>query len=384
MVSAGALSAALLAGCVSRPNSEKATPPFVFRSLDLSYRQSDGRLAWELKAPEARYDLERRLVQAVKLRGIIYQKGKPLYRITAQAGTVLNDGELIQLEGQPRIQRLAGRGTVISGQRLRWIPGRELIELEGEPMATQRGLQIRARQARFRLRHDRLELRGEPSLRHWQKPPERTPWPPPDVLVRVREANWYPGSGQLRAIGPALAERRQDPAAPVQTLTASGLEGNTEQQRLSLLAPVRFRDPAQDAELNAQRTEVDLRQELVTSDAPFDARSGQSRAWGEGFRLDLQRRSALVPRGCRLEQPDDVLTAGQCRWNWQKGTFAATGSVLLKRRNPQQITRSSTLQGRIGPNAQAIFTTPGGRVHSTLRIPPAAPQRSRERRAIAL
>ncbi|MEB3156553.1 MAG: LPS export ABC transporter periplasmic protein LptC [Cyanobacteriota bacterium] len=374
----------LLGGCVSRARRETPTPPFVFRSLDLSFRQPDGRLAWELKAPEARYDLERRLVQAVSLQGVIYQKGKPLYRITAQAGTVLNDGELIQLEGQPRIQRLAGKATVITGQRLRWTPKREWIELEGEPMAAQQGLQIRARQALFQLGPDRLELRGQPTLRHWQNPPTKGPQPAPDVVVRVGAADWYPGSGLLRARGPAVAERRPGSGLPVQILTASGLEGNTERQELSLLAPVRFRDPGQDAQLIAQRTEVDLRRDLVSSAAPFEARSGRSQAWGDGFSLDLRRRSALVSQGCRLEQPGETLTAQQCRWNWQQGTFTASGSVQLQRRNPQQITRSSSLEGQIGKNAQAIFSTPGGRVHSTLRIPPPAPQRSPARPAIAL
>ncbi|MFO7630204.1 MAG: LPS export ABC transporter periplasmic protein LptC, partial [Prochlorococcaceae cyanobacterium] len=114
-----------LAGCVSRVSSDKPAPPFVFRALNLSHRNSDGSLAWELKAPEARYDLERRLAQAVDLRGLIYQKGKPMYRISARSGTVLNDGELIQLEGQPRIERLSGRPTAITGQRLRWLPRKE-------------------------------------------------------------------------------------------------------------------------------------------------------------------------------------------------------------------------------------------------------------------
>ncbi|MEB3306705.1 MAG: LPS export ABC transporter periplasmic protein LptC, partial [Cyanobacteriota bacterium] len=59
----------LLNGCVNRLTSEQAAPPFVFRSLDLNYRHADGSLAWELKAPEARYDIERRLVQAVRMHG---------------------------------------------------------------------------------------------------------------------------------------------------------------------------------------------------------------------------------------------------------------------------------------------------------------------------
>lgn len=383
----------LLLGCVSRDRSDTPPPPFVFRSLDLSHRDPEGRLAWDLKAPEARYELNRRLVRAVQLQGLIYQRGRPIYRITARAGTVINDGELIQLEGSPRIERLDGQPTAITGQRLRWTPRRELIELEGEPRAQQSQLVITASQARFRLDQDRLELRGQPTLRHWQSPPRRAgrpapakpaPMPPADLLVRLREADWYPGSGVLKAPGPAVAERRQNPSSPLQTLTASGLEGNTVRQQLSLLAPVLFRDPGQNSNIRAQRTELDLRQNLVSSDAPFEARSGRLQAWGEGFRLDLQNRSAQIPSACRIEQPEASLTAQECRWNWHNGRFAARGAVELRRRKPEQITRSTSLEGRIGRDGEALFSSPGARVHSTLRIPAPQPQAPRQRPAIAL
>lgn len=373
----------LVTGCISRQSSEKPPPPFVFRALDLSYRLPNGRLAWELKAPQARYDLERRIAQAVDLRGVIYQKGKPVYRITARSGTVLNDGELIQLEGKPRIERLVGRSTTISGQRLRWIPGKQRIELEGEPTAEQQGLRITARQARFQLDADRLELRGSPMLRHWQKPPA-TARAPADLLVRVHQADWFPTSGQLRAPGPVVGERRLHPAPRVQTLTASSLEGNTEQRQLSLLAPVHFVDPSEDAEMRAQRTELDLAGEVIRSTAPFEARVGKSQAWGDAFVIDLQRRTGQIPQGCRLRQPTESLQADQCRWDWQQHRFSAHGAVELRRRDPEQLTRSTSLSGTLGPTGEALFSTPGGRVDSTLRLPSRPQGKPRQRRAIAL
>lgn len=378
-----ALLALALAGCVNRVSSEKPAPPFVFRALNLSHRNSDGSLAWELKSPEARYDLERRLAQAVDLRGLIYQKGKPMYRITARSGTVLNDGDLIQLEGQPRIERLLGKPTAITGQRLRWLPGKERIEVEGKPMAQQPGIEITAREARFRLDANKLELRGSPTLLHWQKPPAR-PGPPPDLVVRVIQADWYPASGILRAPGAVAGERRLGKGSKPQTITASGMEGNTEQRQLTLFAPVRFVDPSSDAVVDAQRTEVDLARETISSAAPFGARAGSSQAWGDAFVIDLKRSRGHVPRGCRLQQPAESLQAQQCSWNWQQRRFAASGDVELRRRDPQQITRSSSLTGKLGSGGQALFSTPEGRVQTTLKLPSKARGKPAQQSAIAL
>lgn len=380
----------LLSGCVNRLANDQDAPPFVFRSLDLNFRHPDGSLAWELKAPEARYDIERRLVQAVRMRGVIYERGKPLYRITAPAGTVINDGELIELEGEPRLDRLQGQATTIRADRLRWTPKSQLIEMQGAPRALQRDLEITAEQARFLIAEDKLELRGKPTLRHWQKrlkgssPRRQQDVRTPDLLLRVVQADWHPGSGQLRASGPAVAKRRQAGQRQLQTLTASALEGNTKTRTMSLLAPVRAMDPARDAVIKAQRTELDLDAQTLSSVAPFTARTGPSQAWGDAFLIDFSRQIARVPAGCHLSQPQESLSANQCQWDWKRRHFAASGSVELRRMQPQQITRSSVLQGRLGPQGEAVFTSPGGRVMSTLRIPPRAPKPARRAPAIGL
>ncbi|MFO7629793.1 MAG: LPS export ABC transporter periplasmic protein LptC, partial [Prochlorococcaceae cyanobacterium] len=252
-----------------------------------------------------------------------------------------------------------------------------------KPMAQQQGLQITAREARFLLDANKLELRGSPTLLHWQKPPAR-PGPPPDLVVKVIQVDWFPASGVLSAPGAVAGERRLGKGSKPQTITASGMEGNTEQRQLTLFAPVRFVDPSRDAVVNAQRTEVDLARETISSGAPFEARAGSSQAWGEAFVIDLQRSSGHVPRGCRLQQPAESLQAQQCSWNWQQRRFVASGDVELRRSAPQQITRSSSLAGRLGSGGEALFSTPGGRVQTTLKLPSKPQGKPAPRSAIAL
>ena len=78
----------------------------------------------------------------------------------------------------------------------------------------------------------------------------------------------------------------------------------------------------------------------------------------------------LVPSACTLNQPGEQLTADRCLWNWTSGRFDAEGSVVLRRTAYKQITRSSRLQGEIGKDGTAVFTSPGARVNSQFTLPP--------------
>ncbi|MFM7675360.1 MAG: LPS export ABC transporter periplasmic protein LptC [Synechococcus sp.] len=393
--------AALLAACTPNvPKKAEAPPPFVFRSLDLRQNDPRGRPSWELKSPEARYDLSRRVARAREPKGLIYEKGKPLYRIGATTGTVLNDGQVIQLEGQVTIQRLSGQPVLIQGERVRWIPSRKLMEIDLRPSATDRDTRLVAQRARFLIERDRLELRGAPELQRWTRvagakkegkpaqpapaagaatgggavdkafaiaaptPPKR----PPDVVIRAVTADWNPGSGRLIATGPLRGTRTVKPGV-IQTLTSPALEGNTVKQELRLQAPVVFEDPTNRSRLLAQATLLDLDRQIARTELPVDGRFGELLVRGAALHVDLEKELATIPRACALDQPGESLRAQRCQWNWKTQAIEADGDVLLHRQANDQTTRSQKLRGRLGRKGLAVFTTPGAQVHTQLTVP---------------
>ncbi|SBO42299.1 LPS export ABC transporter periplasmic protein LptC [Cyanobium sp. NIES-981] len=362
----------LLASCASPPAEPEAAPPFVFRSLDLRQQDGEGRTLWELTSPETRYDLSRRVAQARDLRGVLYSQGKPLYRFTAANGVVLNDGELVQLEGPTRVQRLEGgeRPLVITALRVRWYPARKLMELDRAPVATQDDLRLTSRRVRFLIGEDRLELVGTPTLVRSGVDPLRL------VLSR---ADWSPGSGALRGRGPVQGERAV-PDRPPQRLTAPSLTANTRSRTIDLQAPVRVVDPGQKGELLARSTRMDLQRRLITSDEPFEGRLGQSTLRGTGFALNFASTTVVVPSACQLNQPGESLRAERCQWNWATGAVEASGDVTLRRRENDQVTRAERLTARAEKDGFVQFGGPGARVRTQLRLPE-APGRPRDGRA---
>ena len=359
-----------LAGCQERlAKLEEPAVPFVFRSLNLRQQDPQGRPAWQLTSPEARYDLSRRVAQARALRGTIFVAGKPLYRLSATSGTVLNDGAVIQLEGLATLERLGPQPLVVRARRVRWYPRQARMELDQRPTATDRDLQISADRAVFLINLDKLELRGSPEFTRRTQPSPGVKPQPPELVLKVASADWFPSSGNLIAPGPVRATRRQPAGQPAQTLTSPFLRGNSLQQQLLLQAPVRFSDPGAKAQLQAGDTTLDLTRQAVVSRQPFSGAIDKLQLAGQGFELLNAETLAVITPGCELRQPGETLTARRCQWNWISQAIQARGRVVLQRKANEQITRAERLDGRIGADGLAEFSSPGSRVNTRVRVP---------------
>ena len=366
----------LLGACMGRrpPPAEEGSLPFVFRSLNLRQQDPQGNPSWELTSPEARYDLRRRLAQAIKPRGVIYAKGKARYRLAAESGTVINDGEAILLEGSVRVEQLGKQPTLIRASRVRWIPSRELMEIDRHPEAFDPQNRIVSQRARFLLNRNLLELRGTPQLQRWSRrfdPFKEEKRGPPELVVTVSRADWEPGSGSLVASGPLRAVRRVDgarPGQPPQTLTASALQGNTIQQDYLLRAPVQVIDPSEKMQLDAQDVRIAVNEAKISSDQPFVARRGSSTARGDALRVRSRETTVEIPSGCFLEQPGERLRARRCIWNWTTQAIEAEGNLELDRQSNPRSVRGHRIHGILGPEGSVDVNNPGGRVVSRVRV----------------
>lgn len=360
-----------IAGCFTHPNRTDVPTPFVFRSLNLREQDRQGRPAWRVTSPEARYDINRRVATAVRPVGVIYAAGEPLYQLTAERAMVVNDGEVIQLEGAVTIRRLGDRPVQVQAERLRWYPARSWIDIEHQPDIREGPTRVRAGQASINLRTEVVQLRQNPVFERWSTVAAMSGAPsasPPPLSLQASQAEWSLRSGAWRAIGPIRGERRLPDQGSGQTLSASSMHGSSRDQSLELLAPVLLVDPAQKTRIEAQLTHIDLITQRITSDRPVRATIGTLLAQGSSFAVDLKQSQAAIPAGCRVRQPGWELQAGQCDWNWTSRQIQAQNDVILRRPDSGQITRSQVLRGRLGPGGQVVFFTPGGRVRSEVRV----------------
>jgi LPS export ABC transporter protein LptC len=358
----------LLSGCsgeLSRTTAESGATPFVFRALNLRQQDLLGRPTWTLTSPEARYDIDSRIARSTEPRGTIFRDGQPAYRLSADSGIVVNDGALVLLEGDIRLEQLGAQPLLIQARRARWLPARNLLELDHRPEAFDGSNRITARRARYLFDQEELRLLNAPRVEHWSQ--RIDPFHPqkrgkPEIVLQVRSASWFPRSGRLESNGPLRAWRLA-PAAPQttaanlkssdQTLTAAALFGNTREQRFTLTGPVKLLDPSQDLTLLARQISIDLPARVIRTTMPATEQPS-------GLPADA---------GCLVRQRGDSLQARQCQWNWDSQIVIAQGAVQLRRQDHQQLTRGSLLIGTLGAEGRFRLSNPGGRVISRFAAP---------------
>jgi LPS export ABC transporter protein LptC len=356
------------------PVASDQPPPFVFRSLDLKQQDPSGRPAWQLTSPEARYDLRRRLARADKPRGLIYAKGQPLYRLQADSGTVIGDGQAILLEGNLRVERLSKPEVLIQADRARWLPKQQLLLVDRHPEAYDQQGRLRADRARFRLDADTLELIGAPQLDRWEQrfnPFAALPAGPPATTIRVPSLSWQPGTGALVAAGPVVGERSvagQPGGTKPQKLLAERLEGNTQRQTFSLLGAVQWEDLSRGQRFEGRDLQLDLSAQSGSTRLPFQLSDGSRRATGTGLTVQVPLAEAMIANQCHVQQPGDQLDANRCQWNWRSGAFSAEGSVVLQRTANRQTSRATLLQGNLGEGGSFSISAPGSRVISRFQV----------------
>ena len=357
----------LLTGCVSeQPAATVQSPPFVFRSLKLEQKTRKGLMDWSLNSPEARYELNRRLVRAVQPVGVLYRKGKPSFKVQSDLALVVNDGEQILLEGDVKLQQLNGSKLLIQGDRLRWRPQEGVLLIEQRPRAFDQDSRISSSKAQLMQTTNDLTLKGVVQLERWTESSDPSK---PDTTLRTGEAQWNLDSGVLNAEGPVLAQRRNLEGTVLQQLQGRSLQGNTRAGDLKVTAPVVVRMPPQKGVLKAQDIMWNFRSQIVRTEQPFEAELDRTRIFGSAFQAELKNTTVLIQDDCRIQQPGESLDARTCTWNWGTEEVLAEGNVVVKRDANDQLTRASKLVGRVGEKGRITFTAPGGRVESQVRFP---------------
>ncbi|MFM7314156.1 MAG: LPS export ABC transporter periplasmic protein LptC [Cyanobium sp.] len=395
LVSAFAVIGLLLPACGTRQTQggDAGSPPFVFRSLNLRQQNVLGSPTWSLTSPEARYDMRRQVAQAERPSGVIYRRGKEAFRLSALSGTVLNEGQVVILEGRIRVEQLGSRPLLIRAERARWYPRRNLLEMDRHPEAADASNRIRSRRGRYAFDTNLLTLSESPRLEHWttrNDPFVNRDRGAPETVLHVQEASWNTEGGDLRTKGGVRADRQvpgRSQGTPPQRITASRLEGNTVRQEFWLRGPVRFVDPFDGSELQAGDVRFDLRAQTASSASPFSGQRADLRASGLRFSADAAGHWLTIGDGCLLTRSGDSLQADSCSWNWESQEVSALGDVQLRRQEHQQYSRGGRLTGRLSRDGHLTLSNPGGRVISRLHLPqgprPLTPPLQPPRRAVA-
>jgi LPS export ABC transporter protein LptC len=357
-------SSCFLSACTSDPSTQiknQASTPFVFRSLDLKQRRPDGVRDWELTSPEARYNTAARTVRARIPKGILYFEDKPSFMISAEHTTVLNDGELVVLEGAVRLKRLGEDPLLIQGDRLIWRPALSTMVINQRPSAINRNSKIISRSLIFQQESGQLLFNGFTKLSQWQNSYSSTI--DPQTVITSGNSRWNLNSGIIAAVGPVVVNQMHG-----RRLTAASIQGNTKKNYIDLKAPVQFKLEEDDAVVDAGETRWFFEREQLSSKAPVSASLSKSDVRGVGFVIDIPTNTFTISNSCQVDQTDKNLRAQSCTWNWRDDLFTATGNATLNESNNEQINRAEQMEAGINRDGSIRFSPTRNRVNTQIKL----------------
>ena len=357
-------SGCLLASCASKPatqNQNQSSTPFIFKSLDLKQRRPDGVRDWELTSPEARYNTAARTVRAKSPKGILYFEDKPSFMISAEHATVLNDGELVVLEGTIRLKRLGAEPLLIQGDRLIWRPALSTMVINQRPVALNRNSRIISNSLIFQQQSGQLLFSGPTKLSRWEKNYSSTL--NPQTVITAGNSRWNLNTGIIAAVGPILAYQDNG-----RELTAASIQGNTKNNFLDLKAPVQFKLEQDDAIVNAGETRWNFERDELSSKAPVSASLPKGDVSGVGFIIDIRNNLLTISNSCEVAQLDKNLRAKSCTWDWGKDLLTAAGNVNLKESKTGQVQRAEQIDGALNQDGSIRFSPARDRVKTQIKL----------------
>ena len=357
-------SGCLLASCASKPatqNQNQSSTPFIFKSLDLKQRRPDGVRDWELTSPEARYNTAARTVRAKIPKGILYFEDKPSFMISAEHATVLNDGELVVLEGTIRLKRLGAEPLLIQGDRLIWRPALSTMVINQRPAALNRNSRIISNSLIFQQQSGQLLFSGPTKLSRWEKNYSSTL--NPQTVITAGNSRWNLNTGIIAAVGPILAYQDNG-----RELTAASIQGNTKNNFLDLKAPVQFKLEQDDAIVNAGETRWNFERDELSSKAPVSASLPKGDVSGIGFIIDIRNNLLTISNSCQVAQLDKNLRAKSCTWDWNKDLLTADGNVNLKESKTGQVQRAEQMEGALNQDGSILFSPARDRVKTQIKL----------------
>ena len=357
-------SGCLLASCASKPatqNQNQSSTPFIFKSLDLKQRRPDGVRDWELTSPEARYNTAARTVRAKIPKGILYFEDKPSFMISAEHATVLNDGELVVLEGTIRLKRLGAEPLLIQGDRLIWRPALSTMVINQRPVALNRNSRIISNSLIFQQQSGQLLFSGPTKLSRWEKNYSSTL--NPQTVITAGNSRWNLNTGIIAAVGPILAYQDNG-----RELTAASIQGNTKNNFLDLKAPVQLKLEQDDAIVNAGETRWNFERDELSSKAPVSASLPKGDVSGVGFIIDIRNNLLTISNSCEVAQLDKNLRAKSCTWDWGKDLLTAAGNVNLKESKTGQVQRAEQIDGALNQDGSIRFSPARDRVKTQIKL----------------
>lgn len=363
-----------------------------FKNLTLRRTNDKGELLWQLKAGEAEYKDNRRIVEVKNLTGDLLDGGEPVYRVEAKAVQVQQQGDRLVLKGKTKVTDLRGEGTLVADQ-FTWEGEKYLLRARDNLKVTYPEAEVTAEELEADGRQDELRAKGKvrviseeaavEDLRLtteslvWQRSQqvliaggegsgvlvERLPGDQGGDRASGQELRWNLETNRLMFLGDVQV-RLQDPDI---LANAEELEWRIDDQELVSDRPVRLNYLAQGIQAQGQRGVMLIAENraILKGNVQVNSKTHQAQLQAENVTWQIPQGEVIGEGSVQINRLGAILRSQRLTWRIAQQEIVASGNVFYRQGNPFVQIRGNQARGWL--EEQRVVVT--GRVETQILAP---------------
>ncbi|HIK41107.1 LPS export ABC transporter periplasmic protein LptC [Thermoleptolyngbya sp. M55_K2018_002] len=322
-----------------------------FNNITLDQADEQGKTVWRITAKQATYSEDKQIARLTLPEGELYQDGKAAYQVKAQSGEILQNGEKIFLRGDIEAVDLESK-AVLKAQELEWIPNRSLLILRKDLTGTHPQIQIAADQAQIFNKERRMELSGQVTATTTD----------PVLQLKAERLVWLMQREQVVSDRPLQVTRFLNQQV---SDVAQGNQGNLNLQTnvLTLTNSARIVTSDPPLQISSNSLVWNVPQEVLNTDQPVTViqRQEQVTLAANAGRFNLGPQTATLTGNVRAvgQRNQAQLNANRLDWNIRSREVVAEGDVDYRQTDPPVTMRGPRAVGKL---ERQTVTVSGGRV----------------------
>ena len=140
---------------VSRDNTQ-----LVLNNAVLEQSNPQSNTVWKIKADNITYSDDNQIATLDKVVGNLFEGNSVILKISAKAGTIKNNGNVILLNGTV-IASDPRNGSVVTSESIEWRPQEDLLLIKEKLDGIHPNLEVTARQGKYFTNIEKLEIEGD-------------------------------------------------------------------------------------------------------------------------------------------------------------------------------------------------------------------------------
>ncbi|WP_245927289.1 LPS export ABC transporter periplasmic protein LptC [Aphanothece hegewaldii] len=312
---------------LEQPTKEELDSRLTLNNATLEQADAKGQTLWKIQVNKANYSKDKKVAQLEKVKGNLYQDGKVVLYVSANKGTIEDNGKKIFL--RENITATDPRnGIVIRGDEVEWRPEDNILMIRNNLKGIHTKLQATAKEGRYHTKQERLELVGD-ILATVKEPP---------LQIKTNYLSWDVKNQFISGDQPINIVRFKDKTITDQ-LSAKKVIVSLKDGVATLQNEVQYKSFDPPIQIATNEISWNYKARLIGANTPVEIFQYKDKITVTGNRahVDLNNKMTILSEGVQSinQSSPSKLYSNQLIWNMATQMVEASGNVIYEQAKPK-------------------------------------------------